>query len=84
MESFFRETWFLWWLLALVAIVRWYWVNLKPGGRASALKNDDRKFARTRQEVAAHASKEMQKLAEKLNHALLVGQKRIRGKRAAA
>lgn len=31
MERFFQETWFLWWLLALVAIVRWYWINLSPG-----------------------------------------------------
>jgi hypothetical protein len=44
--------------------------------------SDDRQFARTWQEIAAHASKEtdpkkMQKLAEKLSHALQERQKRM-------
>lgn len=36
MERFFQETWLLWLLLALVAIVRWYWVNLESDGRVRA------------------------------------------------
>jgi hypothetical protein len=30
-EAFFNTTWFVWWLLAVAAIARWYWMNLGPG-----------------------------------------------------
>ena len=36
METFFNATWFVWWLLAVAAIARWYWMNLGPGAQ-----NDD-------------------------------------------
>jgi hypothetical protein len=39
MARFFDETWVFWWLFALVAILRWYWINLGPGARS----NDDGK-----------------------------------------
>lgn len=50
---------------------------------------DDKKFAHIWQEIAANASKEtdpkkLQKLAEKLNHALLDLQKKTPDKRDAA
>ena len=38
METFFNTTWFVWWLLAVAAIARWYWVNFGPGAHN---KNDD-------------------------------------------
>ena len=37
--GFFDETWLFWWLFALVAILRWYWIHLG----ASERTNDDGK-----------------------------------------
>lgn len=48
MARFFDETWWFWWLFALVAILRWYWINLGADGgkrsrelyRAAVLEGD--------------------------------------------
>jgi hypothetical protein len=43
-ETFFNSTWFVWWLLAVGAIVRWYWVKLGPGAHNNDNDADRRQW----------------------------------------